>query len=413
MKDVIQIEVGEVLIRDVVENNFLNIYMDCFSKVRDRMIEVIQEGEEVLGYDEFGVSLSNDKNTSQPFGFTGYQFDTITGTHFAQAREYQPMVGRFISEDLVRGFADTPQSLNAYVYCWNQPMDFIDLDGLILRRAWNAVTTAVSTVVDVVVGIDQAVTGFAQTVVGAICAAVGGAAGFVIGGGIGGVIGGVAGIFNGDGFIEGMRDGARTGAGIGAARGALSGLTMGYVGLNNIAQGLTRAGQLEYNYNMANIFNSRISNYRGQVVIRGIPGMGSSGMSLGPIMLLGNDVRNDEGGRRLVRHEHGHLLEYQQLGFLRYLAGIGIPSLINAEFRDQNDPESRHFILNFRYNNQAHEIHAEILAGIYRPNYHRIEAIVMGMLYFEHLNSRGLFSIAGNAWDFTDHNLSAVKEGRL
>ncbi|WP_416386582.1 RHS repeat-associated core domain-containing protein [Aequitasia blattaphilus] len=40
----------------------------------------------------------------QPFTYTGYQKDSIAGTYYAQVREYLPQVGRFISEDIVKGF---------------------------------------------------------------------------------------------------------------------------------------------------------------------------------------------------------------------------------------------------------------------------------------------------------------------
>jgi len=54
----------------------------------------------------------------------------VTGTLFAQAREYMPSVGRFVSEDLIRGFMQAPYTLNQYAYCWNDPMNLVDLDGL-------------------------------------------------------------------------------------------------------------------------------------------------------------------------------------------------------------------------------------------------------------------------------------------
>ena len=38
-------------------------------------------------------------------------------------------VGRFVSEDKVRGFVILPYTLNHYGYCWNNPVDFVDRDG--------------------------------------------------------------------------------------------------------------------------------------------------------------------------------------------------------------------------------------------------------------------------------------------
>jgi RHS repeat-associated protein len=85
---------------------------------------------ESYGYDEFGCDLYGNQGISQPFGYTGYTADTIAGTYFAQAREYMPQTGRFVSEDLIRGFIEVPFTMNHYTYCWNQPIDFIDLNGM-------------------------------------------------------------------------------------------------------------------------------------------------------------------------------------------------------------------------------------------------------------------------------------------
>lgn len=85
--------------------------------------------EEIYRYDEFGCDLSGNQGRLQPFGYTGYQADQVTGTYFAQAREYLPEAGRFGSEDLIKGRISVPNSLNAYSYCWSSPMSLVDLNG--------------------------------------------------------------------------------------------------------------------------------------------------------------------------------------------------------------------------------------------------------------------------------------------
>ena len=99
------------------------------------------------GYDEFGADLYDpEKKTCagrqysrqgehQPFGFTGYRYDDISGTYFAQAREYQPDVGRFTTEDILRGRNTIPKTLNRYGYCWNNPLIFFDLNGQSPKKA--------------------------------------------------------------------------------------------------------------------------------------------------------------------------------------------------------------------------------------------------------------------------------------
>lgn len=87
---------------------------------------------EVLAYDEFGQTLQSIKGLeNQPFTYTGFQRDEVAETFFAQAREYNSIIGRFASEDIVRGVIYEPLTINQYVYCLNRPMDLVDLDGCI------------------------------------------------------------------------------------------------------------------------------------------------------------------------------------------------------------------------------------------------------------------------------------------
>ena len=83
------------------------------------------------GYDEFGQDLYGNQGTIQPFGYTGYQADRITGIYYAQAREYRAELGRFTAVDTINGFTAAPYTLNEYGYCWNNPIGLIDTDGLL------------------------------------------------------------------------------------------------------------------------------------------------------------------------------------------------------------------------------------------------------------------------------------------
>jgi RHS repeat-associated protein len=77
----------------------------------------------------------NLENSIQPFGYTGYQSDEISGTYFAQAREYQPQVANFISEDPIR------RGDNWYQYCNSNPLKYIDplgLDAIIINKEIDA-----------------------------------------------------------------------------------------------------------------------------------------------------------------------------------------------------------------------------------------------------------------------------------
>lgn len=97
---------------------------------------------EVYGYDEFGQDLYEPEKgqragrysrqgEGQPFGYTGYRYDGISGTYFAQAREYKAGLGRFAAEDIIPGNDVMPKTLNKYGYCLNSPLIYIDPLGLV------------------------------------------------------------------------------------------------------------------------------------------------------------------------------------------------------------------------------------------------------------------------------------------
>ena len=58
---------------------------------------------ETYGYGSFGEVLYGNQGEMQPFGYTGYQKDRVAGTYYAQAREYQPDVGRSQGMDRIVG----------------------------------------------------------------------------------------------------------------------------------------------------------------------------------------------------------------------------------------------------------------------------------------------------------------------
>ncbi len=99
------------------------------------------DGYLTYGYDEFGNDLGKElekagipnpyvgQGEDQPFGYTGYRYDNISSTYFAQAREYQPESGRFTAEDVIKGNGAAPITLNQYGYCLNMPLKYMDYTG--------------------------------------------------------------------------------------------------------------------------------------------------------------------------------------------------------------------------------------------------------------------------------------------
>ena len=103
-----------------------------------RLLEKEGKSQTIYGYDEFGKDTYGTQGQVQPFGYTGYRYDTVADTYFAQAREYVPGVGRFGGEDWIKGSISYPTSLNAYGYCHGNPMVWVDRDGK-LKKAGEVV----------------------------------------------------------------------------------------------------------------------------------------------------------------------------------------------------------------------------------------------------------------------------------
>lgn len=77
-------------------------------------------------YDSFGNVSASTGLFSQPFRFTGREWDAETGLYYYRARFYDSQNGRFISEDPIR-FAG---SSDFYAYTQNRPINATDPSGL-------------------------------------------------------------------------------------------------------------------------------------------------------------------------------------------------------------------------------------------------------------------------------------------
>jgi RHS repeat-associated protein len=78
-------------------------------------------------YTPYGITLDNAEANNDQAGYTGHIKDSDTGLVYMQARYYDPVIGRFYSNDPV-GFRDV-HSFNRYAYANNNPYKYIDPDG--------------------------------------------------------------------------------------------------------------------------------------------------------------------------------------------------------------------------------------------------------------------------------------------
>ena len=80
--------------------------------------------------DAWGAFLKASEALPTDFLFAGEEFDRETGLYFLRNRYYDPLLGRFISKDPVLGSTKSTQSFNPYPYVQNNPVNFVDPNGL-------------------------------------------------------------------------------------------------------------------------------------------------------------------------------------------------------------------------------------------------------------------------------------------
>ena len=81
------------------------------------------------GYDSFGQIISQTGSITNPYTFTGREYDSETGLYHYRLRTYDPRIGKFISEDPI----GIDGGINLFVYVGNNPVNFVDPWGLEIR----------------------------------------------------------------------------------------------------------------------------------------------------------------------------------------------------------------------------------------------------------------------------------------
>ena len=77
-------------------------------------------------FDSYGKLTASTGSVTNPFQFTGREFDSESGLYYYRARYYDSTVGRFLSQD-PSWFVDGP---NLYPYVRNNPIGYFDPTGL-------------------------------------------------------------------------------------------------------------------------------------------------------------------------------------------------------------------------------------------------------------------------------------------
>ena len=81
-------------------------------------------------YTDFGeTTINGDNKAENEVCYTRGIYDQSTGLYYLNARYYNPEDGRFVTEDTYRGETNEPDTQNLYVYCVNNPVNYIDPSG--------------------------------------------------------------------------------------------------------------------------------------------------------------------------------------------------------------------------------------------------------------------------------------------
>ncbi|MDE6420825.1 MAG: RHS repeat-associated core domain-containing protein [Lachnospiraceae bacterium] len=89
-----------------------------------------EEGNLSLHIDRDDRRLQRDCNVfGKRIRYTGQQYDEFTEQYYLRARYYNPVLGRFMQEDVYQG-----DGLNLYAYCGNNPVIYDDLSGYAKKK---------------------------------------------------------------------------------------------------------------------------------------------------------------------------------------------------------------------------------------------------------------------------------------
>lgn len=92
-------------------------------------------------YDAWGNILSETGDpiirNLNPFRYRGYVYDTETNFYYLQSRYYDPSAGRFINADEIKYISpDEMLSSNLFTYCSNNPVNYVDLNGMFYQKIY-------------------------------------------------------------------------------------------------------------------------------------------------------------------------------------------------------------------------------------------------------------------------------------
>ena len=80
-------------------------------------------------YTDYGITTRIGEGVFNELAYTQGVWDELTGLYYLNARFYNPVDGRFLTQDPYRGSNDQPDTWHLYGYCAGDPVNWIDPSG--------------------------------------------------------------------------------------------------------------------------------------------------------------------------------------------------------------------------------------------------------------------------------------------
>ena len=110
----------------------LNMYVTYLSDIRGSITSIVNDtGHFIQGYryTDYGITTRIGSGAFNEFAYTQGIWDSTTGLYYLNARFYNPVDGRFLTQDPYRGSNDRFDTWHLYSYCAGDPINFIDPSG--------------------------------------------------------------------------------------------------------------------------------------------------------------------------------------------------------------------------------------------------------------------------------------------
>ena len=123
---------GNVLATERFQQNATQYYL--YNKdIQESTSSLVKEdgsADATYQYTDFGeTTIQGDDQAKNEVSYTGGIYDQSTGLYYLNARYYNPEDGRFMTEDSYRGEIMNPETGHLYVYCANNPVNYVDPSG--------------------------------------------------------------------------------------------------------------------------------------------------------------------------------------------------------------------------------------------------------------------------------------------